>query len=84
MNPIYRIETKYDPSLEFAPWFATVYRLSDGEKVYDSQASDEDGAIAAAQRYIARLEANLPTGRTLWADEHGELVPAPEPQSLRA
>lgn len=83
-QPIYVIRIKHDA------WTGTtlkydwaVHRISDDARMASGWGHDEDEAIAAAQDAITRAKDDEGT-QTLYADEDGELVDPPVPQSLRA
>lgn len=60
---------------------ATIYRISDDHVLACEYGPDDSTALYNAQGCIAATQIEDPT--TYYADEIGEIVPAPEPQSLR-
>lgn len=74
----YSIKISLDPHSKLLPWDARIYRLSDGELVFIVHGSTISEAEIVALRWIAE-ESNRPaTDRTLYANEDGIVVDAPE------
>lgn len=81
----YRITTAYEPEHDgdTLPWIARVYRISDDEQVSAAFGRDENDAITAARDKIKSLESHT-TGRTVYADDRGDLTPDPGLHSVKA
>lgn len=81
--PTYRIELEYDAETDTAyKWNWYLWRVSDDASVGNGYETTRGDATAAAQRAIVRLGLKE-DGETLYADDDGNIVDTPEPQSLR-
>lgn len=82
-EPTYRIvverrEGNVPPQNQYR---ASVYRISDDRLLTCEYGADDATALYNAQGAIAATQEEDPV--TYYADDIGEIVPAPEPQSLR-
>jgi hypothetical protein len=74
-EPTYRIEVKYNPRYDW--WLATAFRLSDDSHAFTGGGRTDDEAVADLRGKLERAVLPSPA-RTIYADEDGKLVPAPE------
>lgn len=78
-EPAYRLELKRDLSSAGVPWHIAIYPLSGTTAAYaryDVYRPTRDEVIAAAAGWIAACDPDT-ADETLYADRHGDLVPAP-------
>jgi hypothetical protein len=85
-EPTYRIDVTHEPDPRFpnVPWTARVTRLSDGEQIAARSAGSKPEAIAAARESIAAALTPVEPPEAIFTSEDGQIMDAPEPQSLRA
>jgi hypothetical protein len=84
-EPTYRIETTYDPTDSPAVcWSARVYRVSDGERVGQAQFGASELYVRDEALLVIRRASNSPKiNNEYFVTEDGDVLPAPEPQSLK-
>jgi hypothetical protein len=83
-EPVYRIDVEHMPN-DVQHWYAKAYRISDDSYMAGSGhfGDTSDEAIDAVRHWIT-VEALKQQGYSVFANESGELVGAPEDWSIRA